>query len=50
MNFRPQEDYRQEGYQHQDGTHQPQGLGTDGIQIQFDLVRVYRAFRAINMV
>ncbi len=49
MNFRPQEDHRQQGNQHQDGTHQSQRLGTDGIQIQFDLVGIHRAFRAVDM-
>ena len=49
MNFRPQEDHRQKGNQHQEGAHQAQRLGTDGIQIQFDLVRIHRAFRAVNM-
>ncbi len=50
MDLRPQEDHRQEGNQHQDGANQTQGLGTDGIQIQFDLIRLRRTFGTVNVV
>ena len=50
VNFRPQEDHRQQGNQHQDGAYQSQGLGTDGIQIQLDFVSFRRAFCAVDMV
>ena len=49
MNFRPQHDDRQQRDQHQQGTHKPQRLGTDGIEIDLADLRLHRSFRAADV-
>ena len=46
MNFRPQNNHRQQGYQHQQRADQAQGLGTDGVEVDFADFRFDRAFGA----
>ena len=49
MDFRPQHNDGQQRDQHQNGTDQAQGLGTNGIQIQLRFIDLHRSFRAEHM-
>ncbi len=50
MDFRPQHNHRQQRDQHQDRAHQPQRLGTDGVEIHLADVHIDRAFGAGHSV